>query len=135
VLRKIGRGILAPANSYLCHMSIEEKEAIQIFEEAVELSRNESMLFLGSIAFYQKKPKGWYCEWADKSERCKELYELIQTNCEAMTFQAMKYKKLDIKQGLFMLEREFGIKEDQKPITVKIEGMKDEDVQNMIDNL
>jgi hypothetical protein len=52
-----------------------------------------------------------------------------------MTFQAMKYGKLDVKQGLFMLEREFGIKEDQKPITVKIEGMKDEDVAKMIEGL
>ena len=95
---------------------MQESEAIVIFEEAVRLSRLESMLSLGSIALYQEQSKKFYYEWADKSDRCGYLFELIKTNCEAMIFQAMKYGKLDVRQGLFMLEREHGLKLDQQAI-------------------
>lgn len=112
-----------------------EKEAINVFKSAVELSRNSSMLFIGAIAFYQEKSKDFYYEWASKSDQCRELLSIIQTNCEALTFKAMRLKQLDIRQGLFMLEREFGAKEDQAPVTIKIEGMSNEEVDDMIKEL
>lgn len=112
-----------------------EKEAIEIFKEAVALSRQSSMLFLANIAFYQEKSKDYYYEWSGKSDKCERLFSLIQTNCEALTFQAMRLKQLDVKQGLFMLEKEFGAKEDKAPVRIKIEGMTNEEVDKMIEEL
>lgn len=113
-------------------MNTDEKNAVDVFTEAVALSRDGAMLTLSSIAFYQKKSKKYYYEWAEKIPECKEMFDLIQTNCEALTFQAMKLGKLDIKQGLFMLEKEFGMTENQAPVTIKFEGMKDEEVEQML---
>lgn len=114
-----------------------KKEAIKLFDEAVEMSRRSDVLYIGTIAFNQGYPKSIYKTLIDQFEELQEPYELIISNTEAMVFQALFLRTVNERVGLATLEAQhnWNSKSDssQETGTVKIEGISTEDLNKIID--
>lgn len=113
-------------------MDKKELAAIKVFEQAVDLSRSTSNLFLVNIAWNQGLPKSFYYEWAGKSDTCAELFDLIRTNLERTVHSAVRLKDITPQYAMFMLDREFSITNTTPVTTIKIEGVDNKEVEEII---
>lgn len=112
-----------------------EKEAKEIFDKALELSKNVNTLYLGAIAYDLQVPKKLFFELADKYESLKYTLDLIVSNCEAQIFKQMKFGQLDHKLGMLTLESQHGWNRDDpadKAITIKVEGVSNDELDDLL---
>lgn len=117
-------------------MDEEIKEVHKKFDQAIELSRKQDALYVGVIAYNMQLPKSYFEKWAEKDESLAYKLELILTNCEAMIFSELKYKRLDPKVGALALESNHGWGKDNtggNSVTIKVEGVTNNELDDLLE--
>jgi hypothetical protein len=84
------------------------EEATQLFEKAVDLSKNEDYDFIGEVAFDLDLDKGIFDYLINKFPHLKEYKNRILSNCEVHCFRNTKKNKINTAVGIVNLKSNHG---------------------------
>src|SRR5690606_19108622 len=78
--------------------------AVELFNEALELSKNEEYDFIGEIAKLQGISRNLYDHLMSRFPDLKNVYSLLKSNLEANCYQNTKKNKINTAVGIINLK-------------------------------
>ena len=109
-------------------------KATNIFNHALDLSKDYNTLFISSICQSLEVKKEYFNEEAEDNKELEDILDLIETNLEANILRQAQENKISVSLAQFALEVAHGWRVDSNDEKVKItvEGISNEDLQDII---
>jgi hypothetical protein len=82
--------------------------AVEFFNKAVSMSKNQDYDFIGEIAYDLDEDKGVFDYLIEKFPDLKKHKERIKNNCEVNCFRNMKKESINIATGMINLKSNHG---------------------------